>query len=666
MVAQAESRPLARTTTIRARLAISVFLLGFQQLRRGCSPFRRIGESLIFVLILFALAPSGNAEPAALTQAAELQARIDEEEIYLEPTWLALLAYRPLPLRGGWASQADRPDYFLSPEGKHDPRGEMMAAVQAFFGTEPQNPDGGARCRFPARFLWLQGALGLEGDIAFVQQCPELRTWYRSVAADSVSIDFASAFLESPSSTFGHTFLHFHRAGVPPLLSPTSNYAADSGKNTGQVAFVVQGLLGGFPGIVDELPFYRRLRTYGDVDGRDVWQYPLHLNADQIRLLQLHLWEVKDGVFDYDFLGENCSYRTLALISVAHSKLDLLAGFKREVVPIDTIRTLRQLGLVGEPIYWPSAMRTLSRRTSEFSFKEKRLVVAIATGELSPDDVVLGSESDRAHILAAAAQYSSILIHRGSLDFETRDRVTRTIVRERLKLNGPLPSPPLDVPSRPDDGHGGTMLSLGWINRHGIDGVELGFAGFQHERIDPLPGYQRGAEIVFLGLRYRIDGDGGNGVERLDLLRIESTMPTTVFFSQPAWSLHLGAVRKAVDSRRPLVGTLAYAYGWAVDVGLGVAALRLGASLDSAPELRGGMAMEGLIRSELTRQSDWWSSQIFVEHGRYVFGDHSHRLDYGFSIGVPLPWQQSIALEFRRGGADRQTNQFLLEVRQFF
>lgn len=611
---------------------------------------------------------SGHAGSSPLSQDGSWRQRIDEARLDHDPVWLTLLAYRPLPLHAGWKSQADDPGFFLSPQGRHDPRAEMLADVEAmFFDTESRlGADASARCRFPARFTWLQRKLGLAAGVDVRTHCPALGAWYASVAADRVFIDFASAYLESPSSLFGHTFLRFAKTGVPTLMSATSNYEADSAARTGSIAFVVRGLFGGFPGIAEQRPFYRRLRVYGDIEGRDIREYPLELDAGEIDFLLLSLWEERDGTFDYYFVGENCSYRTLALIAAVRPDAKLLEDFRLEAVPIETIRSLQRRGFVGEPTFWPSAVRTLLWHTRDLSIKDRRTVVAIARGVEGPGVVAQRPREIRARLLDAAAEYSSILIHRGELDFETRERVTQDLIRERLALDAAtLPDPPPAPPS-PDTGHGGRMLALGWASEHGENGVELAVAGFHHERIDRLAGYEKGAEIAVLDARVRFTEDGDVRVGNFDLLRIESTTASGMFFQPPAWALRLGAVRKDVDHGRPLLGTLSYSRGRAFDIGAGVLALSVGASLDSGSALRGGVAMETVAGVKLTRQSTRLGYEGFLEYGRYLFGEHSDRLEYGMRVGVPLTRQQGLVLEFRRGGADSQQNTARIELRMFF
>jgi hypothetical protein len=513
--------------------------------------------------------------------------------------------------------------------------------------------------------VWLQRQLGVSPVVHPADQCPALRAWYRTFAADAVSIHFASAYLESPSSAFGHTFLRFSRNGVPTLLSPTSNYAADTSSDGG-LRYVLYGLLGRYPGVADQLPFFRRVRTYSDDEGRDIWEYPLDLDAGQIDLLLLHLWEVKDGIYDYWFLGENCSYRTLELVAVARPDLHLMDEFPFETAPIETIRLLQDKGLLGEPTRWPSSVRTLTWNLRNFSHRERREVLDIAEGRRAPEDVAGATAESRARILSAAADYSSILIQRGLLDLDTRDRVTGALIRARMELATPAAEDPPPPTARPDSSHGGRMLSAAWFRQGNRDGIELGATLFQHERLDPVRGYESGTDIQALGGRLRIDEDGDVDVESVTLLRVGSNVPSTMLFQRPAWSARLGAERKFVGNDRALVAELGYSRGIAINVGVGVLSMTLGGNIDAGTEIRGAMSIEAVGSIDLTRQTEWASWQLFAEQGIYVVGESSYRYEYGFRLGVPLSQRWNVVLELERAGARRSQDGLILGIRRFF
>lgn len=602
--------------------------------------------------------------PAMAVSAGEralLHARVEEENIYADRGWLALLHYRKSRWREQWTSEADSDAFFLSPDGRNDPRAELMATVDALLFDDPQ-----ARCRFPARFMWLQQRLAVMPEIRAVDACPELRAWYEPLAATRISINFASAYLENPSSLFGHTFLRLYATDSALLLTPTINYAANTSRQRGQLDFVVRGLFGGFPGVADQLPYFRRLRTYADDEGRDIWEYPLQLEPGQIELLLLHVWEVKDGIFDYYFLDENCAWRTLALIDVARPDLELLEDFDGPVIPVDTIRVLRDRGLIVNGNYWPSSSKRVSHHAEDLSGEETRWMLELAAGSRRPDSLETLTPERRARVMAVAAEYLAIGINRDQRDRDLARNTVQTLLRERLAANNAPTPGELPKPTPPEDSHAGRLFSAGRVERGGRAGWEIGFAPFEHRLTSPLPGYEPHAEVRVLSARYRFNEGGDRALESVDWLRVVSQMPSTALFQQPAWSLHLSRERKSLDRGRPLLHSLGFAAGPARQTPLGVAAVTMGADLDAGSALSSSLAVEGLLNVTLTGQRALCAYQFFYQYGQYLYGDNSHRRGFGARLGIPLGVNYALQLDIQRDGAALRETQWSAAFNYYF
>src|SRR3972149_2350286 len=59
----------------------------------------------------------------------------------------------------GARSLVDDPRFFLSPSGKTDPAAELLATLDGLFDNTSAPA---AFCRFPARYAWLAGKLGID------------------------------------------------------------------------------------------------------------------------------------------------------------------------------------------------------------------------------------------------------------------------------------------------------------------------------------------------------------------------------------------------------------------------------------------------------------------------------------------------------------------------
>ncbi|MCI5166708.1 MAG: hypothetical protein D3903_11585, partial [Candidatus Electrothrix sp. GM3_4] len=116
------------------------------------------------------------------------------------PAWLKLLHFN------GGQSEVLSNDFFLSPEGRHNPEAELRATIDAYSKPWPaDNGDTHARCRFPARYLWLSSQIPLPDYTPQPSQCINLSKWSLPEQVKSISLFLVSGYLGNPASVFGHS-----------------------------------------------------------------------------------------------------------------------------------------------------------------------------------------------------------------------------------------------------------------------------------------------------------------------------------------------------------------------------------------------------------------------------------------------------------------------------
>ena len=247
-------------------------------------------------------------------------------------------------LGGGWKSEADGLGFFLAgAAGRRDPDAELAASLRAFFAPGPPD-DGHAQCRFPARWDWLQRTLGIDPARAPHPTCHDYDFWRTGISAQAATLVYATAYINSPASMYGHTFLRLSRATGEGnlLLDYIVNFAADVDTENG-VLYALKGLTGGFPGRFYVMPYYVKVQEYSNIESRDLWEYQLSLSPEQVRRLVMHAWETRTTRFDYYFFTRNCSYQLLTLLEVADPSLHLSDQFHGAVIPADTVRAVLRL-----------------------------------------------------------------------------------------------------------------------------------------------------------------------------------------------------------------------------------------------------------------------------------------------------------------------------------
>ena len=335
----------------------------------------------------------------------ELIAQADALDLANDSQWWALLAVERR-LTGRLESTADSPEFFLSPDGRTDPRAELHATLARFFDPSATLKDNEPpQCALRGRYLWLDRRLHFDPARLPPQPCPAYDEWRAAIDPAGVTLVFPEAYMNNPSSMFGHTLVRIDSATGKDLLAYGSNYSADTGGDGG-VAFAFKGIFGFYNGRFSIHPYYDIVKEYGDWEQRDIWEYPLTFDADQTELLLAHLWELRGVTFDYYFFDENCSYQILVLLDAARPGLDLASQFRAWVIPAATVRAVATTpGLIAGAAFRPSAATRLRHAAREMPRAQTTLAAAIADGDRPPDDpavAALPDDSARAAVLTTA------------------------------------------------------------------------------------------------------------------------------------------------------------------------------------------------------------------------------------------------------------------------
>lgn len=472
----------------------------------------------------------------------------------------------------------------------------------------------------------------------------------RTIDGQSVAMVFASGYVNSPASMFGHTFLRIDSRLTSPLLSFAVNYAARTDPSDGGIAFTAKGMFGGYQGFYSVMPYYDKVREYSNIDQRDLWEYSLNLTPDQVRRMLLHLVEMKDIATDYFFFDENCSYELLFLLDAAQPEARLTETMDRYwVIPMDTVRAVIGAGLVDNVVWRPSRALRIRHARSLLPDRESDLAVEIVDGE-SPAGTVLSGpipDATKARTLDLAALLAQYRIAKKGMEHKVFQERFHAILSARTQLGTvEETAKPLPVPAPPEDGHRSARARIGggWRGSEGF--LEAGIRPAYHDYTDPPEGYTRGSLIEFLSgaVRWYPEGDRVR-LSRLDLIRIESLDPFDRIFRKKSWKVRMGfETRDFTGERDALVSFAGCGIGGALRLREETVAYLLGEvegdfsrSYRSAYRIGGGASVG--ITAEPVRG---WRLQV---EGRGIWGamgetregpDLSASLRQGFRIGRDL------------------------------
>ncbi|MFV3306594.1 DUF4105 domain-containing protein [Pseudomonas sp. NY15181] len=475
------------------------------------------------------------------------------------PYWLALGHYEHAKL-GGWRSFVDDPKFFLAADGEQHPDAELAATVKALYAPAELG-DKHAQCVYPARTRWLRQQLQLD-DLPPVA-CQEYKTWYSDINPHSAVLVFPAAYLNSPSSMFGHTLLRIDQADVDSdntaLLSYALNFGAYIEGMDNSILYAWKGLMGGYPGLFALVPYREKLSEYSRLENRDLWEYRLNLTPEETGRMVEHVWELKQVRFKYYFFDENCSFRLLELLEIARPGTELTDQFPLTAIPTDTVRAVKNAGMIDRIDYRPSRERELLARGAPLSHDEK-----VLARQLADDDRLLDSPEFKALPAdrQALVQDTAFRLVRYRATGQERDAATASRSYNLLKAINQNPPPALAVerPGQPEDGHESRTWQLGAGSRDGEAFAQYGLRMAYHDLADNQYGFPLGAQIELGQLKLRQYEGNRWQLQQLDLVTIRSMTPRNELLQPLSWQVSGGWERvlgkHSDDDHDTLVGHL--------------------------------------------------------------------------------------------------------------
>ena len=490
---------------------------------------------LSFVLVLSCLPSLSFAQSDYIAKAERLQ-------LHQHPTW------QQLTYNKNAQSEVTYNGFFLSHNGHKNPQQEMAANITALF--QDAAADMSIRCRFPARSQWLIQNLNI--DVAHLPKvsCPKFDAWWQQIQPHSATLIYATDFMGNPSSMFGHTLLRIDpdQSQDLSLVAYAVNYAATV---TGQSdwSFALKGLTGQYPGEYSILPYYRKVKEYGDFESRDLWEYQLNLSPEETQFMVQHLWEMQNVSFPYYFISDNCAYRLLGLIDLVRPELNLQQDFKRVAIPVETLKKIQQQGLVKDVVYRPALETQLNTQA-----REHGQTLAIAAQRLTEKPTEKMAEFLRSYTELEQAKILEMAYDALYLQFTSR-KIEASQAQPKLRRILALRSyldveKQRDLPTQPkiDPSHShhakNIKLSVGQVQ--GEDFVEISHRQAYHDLMDPQAGFRLGTQLQVLegSLQYR---DDRIKLHDFNLLSVNSYSPLTAFKSDISWGFNLGWQQEALD-----------------------------------------------------------------------------------------------------------------------
>lgn len=473
------------------------------------------------------------------TQAATSQFYIEQaqqRQLHYDVTWQRLMY-----AEGRKSSEVVYDGYFYHTNGRNDLSQELAANIAQLF--EPATENASIRCQFPARSQYLIRQLKIPQHELVDVSCPQLDAWLKEIRPQKTVFVYATDFMGNPSSMFGHTLLRFdpEQDKQLNLVSYAVNYAAtvQGGQSW---AYAWKGLTGQYPGEYSLMPYYQKVKEYGDFESRDLWEYELNLTEDESQFLLKHLWEMQQVSFPYYFVSDNCAYRLLGLIDLIKPELNLKQKFQGATIPVETMKALADAGLFKDVVYRPALETQLLAQAKTHGYplaQQARKITALSPEEI-PQFLTAWSADEQAKILEMAYDHLYLQHLAQKVDAKTAQVQLRKLLVLRSYLNIPKQRPMMQKPSfEPIVGHHARKVSthIAQIQKQTV--FELNARQAYHDVRDPIQGYRLGTQLKFLDLTVQLRPDRVKLAE-LDLLSVNSYAPITAFKAPLSWGFQLG------------------------------------------------------------------------------------------------------------------------------
>lgn len=600
------------------------------------------------------------------TYLAELIAKARQLRLAESPEWRKLVHYVPNLISPGVHGMVDDPGFYNAPDGKADPRSELEATLASFYSDiEESDTQQNPQCMFIARYAWLDEKLGFDPQQLPRQSCKRFQNWYGGLNPSGLTLIFASAYLNNPSSMYGHPLVRVDAKDQDDrtrLLAYAITFAANTNETNG-IAFAVNGLFGGYPGVFSVMPYYLKVREYRDFENRDIWEYQLNLDSEEVDRILRHTWELGSTYYQYFFFDENCAYHLLSLLQVARPGLDFTSRFRWWAIPADSVGEItRQRDMVKKVVYRPASATVIHYRLRGLNDQERGLARDLSLKRISVGDPVLGElpVNRAAAVVETSQDYVSYRHAIGKNDVADPAGLAHELLTARGRMDAVAQTPEIPMPEvHPDQGHGSSRITIGAGRRNGQGFQELTARATYHDIMDADGGYARGAQIEFFSLALRHYRFGKTRVERFTPINILSLTPRDDFFQSMSWRISTGWQRvRAANGKEPLAFALDGGAGGSWSNGDDTAlcyAMFDGSSRLNSDLVNGYALGAGASIGSLFDLSPRWRVHGYARSLRYFLGQRDTTSALGLEQRIALGRDIALRADFARSRESEQS-----------
>lgn len=384
-------------------------------------------------------------------------------------------------------------------------------------------------CAFPAR-AFLVSALLRRAEPDF-SECTEFKEFELKAPSDEIAVLFAAESLSKPASMLGHIALVL--SGDSPKLQRVE-HAVSFFTRIDDVSFpvlVFQSLISGKRGYYSLTPFAETLRYYNETEQRNVWVYPIKLNAYELLLLRKVLFELKGVEFRYFFHFKNCATLIRDILGIVDPVVSKTPG--PWVTPQDVVARLGDLQKLNRPRFYPATAWKVRAIAERYEFKASDRSSAFANDN---------SERTLAQIELQLAQ-NRYDYEQGTLNTAEWETRYQNLVRAREVQFGEIRIF-FEPRQEPKDSKGDSQVSFGFRSNDNSGVLNINLAGHSLYQDHRSEGFESELQLlsIQLGLKSQLE------FEKLLLFHSMFLQPSDSLMGGWSWLAHL-AIEKFPDEK---------------------------------------------------------------------------------------------------------------------
>lgn len=386
-------------------------------------------------------------------------------------------------------------------------------------------------CKFPARYSYLANKYNL--NINF-DHCTKLQEFLRINSGDSISIVYASPFLSSPMSYFGHLFLKINKSDNT-MFSKIIGYAANIPENTTFNNLITKGIIGDFRGQYSIADYFKIIENYNIIEQRSLVEFKLNLTPNEINKLLLHLYELQGITNRYKYFTNNCGYELSWLLDSAKPSLNIRQELSKIVFPYDIINALDNKKDIKLDIKRSSKIELIFEQYNKLSSHDKMFLKQWRLSKTKIEDINSCNLCDKNTLSYIINSYYDVL-------FKTQHYVPSDYEDVRT-LHYMFPT--MDNKNYDNNYAKPHKIILGAYYDNKSVGEELILRPALFNRNEDQPNDLLDGSLDILSVKL-INRNNHQRLEEFNIFKIESYTKTFDFYSPPSWRIELAG--KQIDN----------------------------------------------------------------------------------------------------------------------